>query len=201
MRMIAALAAGALLLSAPASGQEEDAPQGPPGCEEYAQHAQFDFWVGDWNVYGRDGGFGGQNYITKRSDGCLIVEEWFSARGGDGTSMNYVDPNTGAWRQIWMSANVHIDYSGGLNEAGQMRLDGEITYFSDEGGRSAAFRGIWTPLGNGQVIQHFQQWNDEEDAWADWFIGTYVPMDDDPNGAEPGEDATGPVIETVPPAE
>lgn len=197
MRIFTLVAGTALLAGAPALAQEE-APQGPPGCEDYEQHRQFDFWVGDWNVYGRDGSFGGQNFISARSRGCLLVEEWFSAGGGNGTSMNYVDPNSGQWRQIWMSPNVYIDYSGGLNANGQMVLEGEITYFGEGGGEPAAFRGVWTPLENGHVIQHFQQWNGEQDDWADWFVGTYVPMDADPNGTDPGEDATGPVIEQPP---
>ncbi|TGY87644.1 hypothetical protein E5163_14520 [Marinicauda algicola] len=200
MRITTSLALTASLLAAPALAQEEasEAPRGPQGCGAYPAHDDFDFWVGDWNVYGRDGRFAGQNFISRRSGGCLLLEEWFSAGGGDGTSMNYVDPATGDWRQIWMSANLYIDYSGGLNAAGQMQLDGEITYFNDEGSSSAAFRGVWTPLENGHVIQHFKQYDAEAETWNDWFIGSYVPIAEDPNGAEPGPDATGPAIEEAP---
>lgn len=199
MRMLFAAALGAALHANPTFAQEDDAaPQSPPGCEDYAGYGDFDFWVGDWNVYAHSGRFGGQNFISKRSDGCLIVEEWFSAGGGNGTSMNYVDPNSGDWRQIWMSANTYIDYSGGLNAAGQMVLDGEITYFGEDDSRSAAFRGVWTALENGHVVQHFQEYDAETESWADWFVGTYVPIDEDPNGEDPGQDATGPAIDEPP---
>lgn len=189
---------GTALGAGPSLAQEDPAPQGPPGCEGYDQHRAFDFWVGDWNVYAREGAFAGQNFISSRSGGCLILEEWHSANGGDGTSMNYVDPESGKWRQVWMSANLYIDYSGGLNAHGQMQLDGQITYFREDSSRNAPFRGVWTPLENGHVIQHFKQYDAETESWQDWFVATYVPIGEDPNGAEPGEDAAGPVIAEPP---
>jgi hypothetical protein len=174
------------------------AQQQPEGCADYETHGQFDFWVGEWNVYARNGDFAGRNTISKRSGGCLLLEEWRSAGGGDGTSMNYVDPATGDWRQVWMGVNNYIDYSGGLTEAGQMMLEGEITYFSNESSRTADFRGVWTPLENGHVIQHFQQYDAEEEVWNDWFVGRYVPADEDRNGENPDNDATAAPIETPP---
>lgn len=193
--------AGLLAFLPAACAQEQEVEPslpGPPGCEDYEQYRQFDFWLGQWNVYTREGRFAGQNTVSNRSGGCLLLEEWVSARGGNGTSMNYVDPETGQWRQVWMGVNNHIDYTGGLNADGQMVLEGEITYFREDSARSAPFRGIWTPLDNGHVIQHFQQYDAEAVAWEDWFLATYVPVGDDPNGPDPGEHATGPVLETAP---
>lgn len=173
-RMLAV--AGLLAFSAPAA-----LAQTPPGCDGMDHRGDFDFWVGDWNVYGPGGQFGGTNRISKRSNGCLILEEWTSAAGGDGTSMNYLDPATGAWRQIWMGSNTYIDYSGGLNDDGQMELEGEITYFGTNGSRSAPFRGVWTPNDDGSVTQHFTQYNAETESWDIWFTGRYVRQEEDPN--------------------
>ena len=196
--MIIRTLAAAAALSACAATDGLAQQQRPQGCEALEGYGDFDFWVGEWNVYARGGDFAGQNTISKRSGGCLLLEEWRSAGGGNGTSMNYLDPTSGEWRQIWMGVNNYIDYSGGLTDAGQMRLEGEITYFNDEGSRSAEFRGVWTPLENGHVIQHFQQYDSEEDVWNDWFIGRYVPAGEDPNGEEPDAEATAAPIETPP---
>ena len=131
--------------------------------------------------------------------GCVLTESWTSVRGTTGASLNFVDPDTGNWRQLWIGVNNKIDYTGGPVGSGQMRLEGEITYFSSEGAMSAPFRGQWTALENGHVIQHFQQYDDDAGAWRDWFVGTYVPSGSDPNGPRPDAGAMGPVI-TEPPA-
>jgi hypothetical protein len=176
------------------------APPAPPGgCEGYEAHHQFDFWVGDWNVYGRDGAFAGQNRISRESSGCLLLERWRSAAGREGSSINFIDPETRRWRQIWVGPNNFIEYDGGLTEIGQMRLDGRIVYFDEHGARGFDFRGIWTPAEDGRVVQHFQQYDDETRSWRDWALLTYVPRDQDPNGAMPGQDAIGPRIATPPP--
>lgn len=213
---LSAMIVSGLLVTAPGLAQDADdtvnaeeiqaqpveptTPPAPPaGCGYDEAFSDFDFWLGGWNVYARNGAFGGQNFIDKRSGDCLILEQWMSAGGGDGSSMNFLDPRTSQWRQLWVGTNNLIDYSGGLNEAGQMILEGQITYFNQQGSRQADFRGIWTPLDNGHVIQHFQQYDADNDVWNDWFIGTYVPISVDPNGESPGTDATGPTI-VEPPA-
>jgi hypothetical protein len=174
--------------------------QASPGCMDSALHRQFDFWTGDWNVYAAAGQYAGENTITPGSAGCVLAETWTSARGGTGHSLNFVEPSTGAWRQIWVGSGHRIDYDGGLDGEGRMVLTGEITYWSDEGARSFEFRGAWTPLESGHVIQHFQQRDPGTGAWSDWGLLTYVPKDRDPNGADPDADAAGPVIETAPAA-
>lgn len=133
----------------------------------------FDFWVGEWDVYGADGTLAGTNSITKEEYGCLLVERWKSAGGITGQSYNFVDLATGQWRQVWVSAGATIDYSGGLNDKGAMVLEGVIGYPAGQAGSGAQFRGTWTPNANGTVTQHFQQYDPAKDEWTDWFVGTY----------------------------
>jgi len=40
-----------------------------PCCTEY--HQQFDFWVGEWNVYNVEGIQVGENQILKLEDGTV----------------------------------------------------------------------------------------------------------------------------------
>jgi len=153
---------------APASPQ---AP--PPPCASAAYH-QFDFWLGEWRVTAPNGQFAGHNSITREEAGCLLLETWTSANGTTGQSYNYYNPETGKWRQVWVSAGALIDYAGGLTETGSMKLVGTITYHA--GAQTAPFTGEWTPNADGTVTQHFEQYNAETDDWATWFTGIYTPI-------------------------
>lgn len=51
---------------------------------------------------------------TKREKGCLILEEWELNSGETGMGISFVDPETGLWRQVWMSLSYYIDYSEGI---------------------------------------------------------------------------------------
>lgn len=146
----------------------------PPACATDASpYRDFDFWVGDWEVFDPESGDKlGVNRITRREDGCLIVERWESAGGGTGMSMNFYDPLEGAWRQVWQSAWGFIDYTGGLDDAGRMVLEGTIHY--NARGTSQPFRGRWTPRDDGTVLQEFWQ-RDAAGEWQAWFKGLYRP--------------------------
>jgi len=175
MQKFAAAAIAALLTTACAAMAQDEAapptPPPPPGCATDASpYRDFDFWVGHWDVYDLDGNFAGENLISLREGGCLILEEWTGAQGGSGTSMNVYDPAAGAWRQVWQSAGVFIDYTGGLDDE-SMALEGAITY--NRTGLSAPFRGRWTEQDDGSVLQEFWQYNSETDVWDVWFVGEY----------------------------
>jgi hypothetical protein len=48
----------------------------PPAPCAYAEHQQFDFWVGDWRVLKPDGSVAGMNRITLEYGGCVIHEHY-----------------------------------------------------------------------------------------------------------------------------
>ena len=152
--------------------QPQTAPQ--PACTtQTAPYRDFDFWIGEWEVFDPESDRKlGDNRVTRRENGCLIVEEWTGGGGGTGMSMNFYDPLIGAWRQVWQSAPGFIDYTGGLDEAGRMVLEG--TLHSNARGTSVPFRGRWTPNGDGTVLQELWQ-RDENGAWQVWFRGLYRP--------------------------
>ena len=141
----------------------------PPNCEG-APYRDFDFWVGEWDVFTPDGKKAGENLITLEENECLILERWTSVSGGTGQSYNYYDLAAQNWRQVWVSAAATIDYTGGLNDAGAMALEGEIAY---RNGTTAPFRGVWTALADGSVRQDFEQYNAATEEWAPWFTGVY----------------------------
>ena len=149
----------------------QDAPAAPAGpCDDEAYH-QFDFWVGDWEVTDRAGQLQGTNSITREEGGCLLVERWTSAAGNTGQSYNFYSPVNDEWRQVWVSAGLIIDYTGGLTETGSMKLTGTIVYH--QSGTRAPFTGEWTPNPDGSVTQHFEQYSADKDEWVEWFTGIY----------------------------
>ena len=83
------------------------------------------------------------------------------------------------WRQVWIANGYSIDYTGGVNEQGQMVLEGEIDNYPSN--NSQKFRGTWTPQENGDVLQRFEAHNAETGNWDMWFEGRYVNKETDPN--------------------
>ncbi len=145
-----------------------------PVCETMDAFNDFDFWLGEWNVYSNDESrtLQGTNTITKHHQNCLVMENWTSARGGTGRSMNYYDAVEDQWRQLWVANGYSIDYTGGLNNAGSMVLTGRINDYKTA--ESHAFRGTWTPNGDGSVRQFFEQRDADSGEWKTWFDGLYI---------------------------
>ena len=145
-------------------------------CENDDAFAAFDFWVGYWDVHLPDGRLAGRNEITREERGCLIIENWDSASGGTGMSINFLDHASGEWVQVWNDASGNqIDIRGGMTDDG-MALEGTIHYVATD--TTLPFRGLWTPLPDGRVRQYFEQSNDGNDNWTPWFEGYYTRRTD-----------------------
>lgn len=162
-----------VLLSSLLAAFDGDAQTPPPQypCEDEPRFAEFDFWIGEWNVHTADGTLAGSNSIKKVERGCVLLEQWTSASGGTGMSISYLEHESGDWVQIWNDASgSQIDIRGGLTKGG-MSLAGTIHYVQNS--TTADFRGLWTPLADGRVRQFFEQSNDDGATWVPWFEGFY----------------------------
>lgn len=152
-----------------------DDPPPPPApiCESMDKFNNWDFWVGEWNVYSNDEShtFQGTNSVTKTHKNCLITESWTNAAGGQGSSMNYYDPVEDQWHQLWVAGGYSIDYTGGLDKNGAMVLNGKINYYKTA--KSFRFRGTWSANEDGSVRQFFEQFDEEKNQWIVWFDGLY----------------------------
>jgi len=162
----------ALVAFAVASSSAAGQSTPPAPCQvDRAPYADFDFWVGDWDVFAPNGDQAGTNRIEKIERGCLLLESWTGASGGTGKSMNFYDPERDLWRQIWVSGNGDvIEIEGELRDA-SMVLEGRLV---DSAGAPQPFRGTWTPNADGSVRQHFEISEDQGRTWSTWFDGRYV---------------------------
>jgi hypothetical protein len=148
--------------------------QTPPSliCQEEAEFREFDFWVGEWEVFNNlSGARAGMNTIEALHGGCVLVESWAGAGGAGGTSINYYDSVRGTWRQYWVSTNYSIEIEGGLDDEGRMVLVGELHDYRQR--VAIPFRGTWTPQPDGSVRQLFEQQNTATGEWQVWFDGRY----------------------------
>ena len=55
----------------------------------------FDFWIGEWDVFGPQGRQVGTNSITPLLDGAALAEHWRGAGGVEGHSINAYDEAAG----------------------------------------------------------------------------------------------------------
>lgn len=153
---------------APAVANPGSAPAAGPCAGP--QFRQFDFWIGHWTVRRPDGLPAGTNLITSEEGGCAIVEHWASANGGTGQSLNFFDPASGRWRQVWVGLGLLLTMEGGLTD-GAMVLEGPLQYLDP--GRVTRLRGVWTALPDGRVRQQFHESDDGGTTWKLWFDGYY----------------------------
>ena len=63
-----------LLFVAGGACAQSQAPTFP--CEEDERFAEFDFWVGEWDVHVANGTYAGSNSITSDYRRCVLIEDY-----------------------------------------------------------------------------------------------------------------------------
>ena len=178
--------AGALAASclAGACAAQDEAPS--PPCSD-AAHAQFDFWLGDWQVFAaKSEELAGFDRITRILDGCALRQEWtqfndeFKPDGGDarlrGESL-FALRNDGTWRQTWVSnSGFTVTLAGGVEDtSGDIVLRSDaVPYPSSQGGYvDVFFRWHWRKLDDGEVRSWGFTKVTEAGDWEPSFDNTY----------------------------
>ena len=139
---------------------------------------RFDFWIGSWDVYNREGRLVGHNTIEAIEGGLALMERWRSVRGFGGSSMNYYDPVGGVWKQVWIDGQSVLEASGRW-EDGAMRFAGERKM---RDGQVRRHRMVFTPMEGDRVRQRIEESADGEE-WVVVFDGLYVRAGSDAPGA------------------
>lgn len=164
-------------LSAEPGGVGKSVPASPPppvrNCSA-AEHRQFDFWLGDWDVLDPSGAAAGTNLVTAELDGCMLQEHWRSADGKQvGTSLNHFDPASASWNQTWVDSTAGFLVLTGSYRDGRMVLSGDKAL---AGGGRLVNRISWQRTGpdGARVRQLWEKSADGGKTWTVVFDGTYV---------------------------
>lgn len=144
-----------------ALGQGEK--QKEPPCSS-PEAAQFDFWVGEWNLTWGDSGRG-TNSIKKIMDGCVIEENFDGTPSIQlkGMSVSTFSKHLGKWQQTWLdNSGSYLDFIGGFQD-GKMILSRELVI----DGKELMQRMVWY-----NILENEFDWNWErsEDKGQTWKV-------------------------------
>ena len=142
-------------------------------CTE--QHAEFDFWIGTWEVTNPDGSKAGTNKIEKAQGQCVLQENWSSATPGyTGTSNNFYNLKTKQWEQIWIDNQGSTLHMKGTKVGKQMilRTDDE----TNAKGKTYFHRITWTDNDDGSVRQLWETITADSEITVA-FDGLYKKVD------------------------
>jgi hypothetical protein len=82
---------------------------------------EFDFWIGDWEVFGPQGKQVGANTITAMFGNGTLLEHRHGNGGIEGRSLTVYDEARGVWHQTWIdSTGGVLLLDGGLQGAGMV---------------------------------------------------------------------------------
>lgn len=140
-------------------------------CMTIPQAREFDFWVGEWDVYPNGASMLiGHSKVEVASGGCMILENW-TALGpvpNTGKSINYVNTTTGKWEQHWvgsggLNAGNPQMFVNGVYKDGAMRFEFESTSAQNQ---KQMGRFIFYNLGPDQVRQFNEVSADGGQTWT-----------------------------------
>lgn len=138
-----------------------------------AERRQFDFWVGQWDVFATGTNrLVAHSLIEKLYDGCAIRENWMPLNNAGGGSLSAYEPKAGKWRQTWIDSSGGLgQFEGGL-QGSSMVIEGLWPNAAGPG-RDALVRMTYTPGADGSVRQSGQQSTDGGKTWHPSFDFTY----------------------------
>jgi hypothetical protein len=138
-------------------------PPAPRPCSTL-EHRQFDFWIGEWDVFGPKGTQVGKSRIELHGQGCYLLENWTGGSGVEGKSLNMYDTSDKKWHQSWYdSSGSRLDLTGGI-------VDGKMVLSSADGSQ----RITWTPNPDGSVRQLWESSADKGKTFTIAFDGKYI---------------------------
>lgn len=138
------------------------------------EYRQFDFWVGEWEVFHPTADtLLGENHIKNILNGCVIEENW-SSRGGSfqGKSFNTYNPVDSTWNQVWVDTGGSTYHFSGQYADYVMMMKGET--ISRRTGGKVLFEMSYTyDPETDTVRQVWKSSNDEGASWNTIFDGVY----------------------------
>jgi ketosteroid isomerase-like protein len=138
------------------------------------EYRQFDFWIGDWDVFDVDDPATAVATIRvdRILDGCVLREDYQGSDGLKGVSLSIYDASRRVWQQSWVTNHGRLLVIEGNLRADKMILAGAYTSAS---GEETLVRGIWKPV-NGDVSEKAVTSTDGGKTWKPWFDLVFRPQ-------------------------
>src|SRR5262249_41662500 len=128
-------------------------------------YRQFDFWIGDWDVFQATGTTRvAQVRVDRLLDGCALREDYRDTTGLEGQSLSSYDATAGSWQQTWMTNRGQLVVIHGRLDGTEMSFTGII---HDDAG-AASVRARWKPDGD-HVRETAERSTDGGTTWQPWF--------------------------------
>jgi hypothetical protein len=152
-------------------------PAANPPCRT-PEYRQFDFWLGEWEVFeyqtGQKGNPAGASRVTSLFDGCSIQEEYLGAGNAVvGKSLNVYFPQDKRWHQLYVDGFAQVILLHGTFKDNQMVLSGEYPSLRTPG-LMIKQSITWTKLSANEVQQRWVLSSDGGQNWQELFNGLYV---------------------------
>lgn len=133
------------------------------------EYRQFDFWIGDWDVYSGDS-IVGHNRVDLINGKCVIMENWTGKGGSTGNSFNLYNRKTKRWEQTWVdNVGSSIVFSGHYKD-GTMALTGNDIA---RDGKPVMYKLTFWNNDDGTVRQLWEASKTKGKEWSVLFDGLY----------------------------
>jgi ketosteroid isomerase-like protein len=130
------------------------------------EHKQFDFWIGDWDVFESERTTRSAHIRVERIlDNCVLWERYEDPTGLRGESFSIYDSGRKRWQQTWVTNRGQLLTMSGQLQGGEMVLLGDG--LTSEGQQSRV-RGTWKAVGDG-VRETAVVSSDNGKTWKPWF--------------------------------
>ncbi|MDI1355771.1 MAG: hypothetical protein PSX36_12690 [bacterium] len=142
-------------------------------CMLNKQAREFDFWVGEWDVFVTNTKqYVGHSLIQIISGGCAILENWESPNS-NGKSINFIDPVTNKWKQSWAG-----NYADGIQEFANGEYKDDAMRFTFESTDAKGLKTIGRFMFFNQGVNQVRQFNetsvDGGNTWTTNYDFTYI---------------------------
>jgi hypothetical protein len=139
-------------------------------CMANSHAREFDFWAGEWNVViTKTNAPAGHSLIQIIAGGCALLENWTSP-GGNGKSINFIEPVSNKWKQSWAGGGVQ-EFVNGEYKDGAMRFTFETTNAQNQ---KIIGRFIFFNEGKDKVRQFNETSADNGKTWTTGYDFTYI---------------------------
>ncbi|MCI0351174.1 MAG: tetratricopeptide repeat protein [Acidobacteriales bacterium] len=132
---------------------------------------QFDFWIGEWDVFTPQGVQAGTNRIERILGDCVILENWTDRLGSQGKSFNKYHTDKKRWEQYWVDEQGTTTHFWGQLEGKNMVFHAEAP---QPDGKMGERKLIFFNLGPDKLRQFSQITTDGGKTWTTEYDLTYV---------------------------